>query len=380
VCRGLDVAESHREAMEIVAADYADGGLVDGFGAHGTTRIRDSGQWVGSRRSTSPTRLPRSAPMESTRSQPAVVFVPEGLEAEFLRAAQGRVVLVLASPATGDLLERLAAFDPTTPCEEIAPVRVASAPAVGVRSDDARAVASAELASAVRYNGLGRYEAAFAAATRACEYQDLGQLDGALAELVEAGIRSGHAAEADAACRRLVARDGGHGPAASGVAACCRALLGDGEVAERLYVEALDLLARTDAAAQSARVHLLYGEWLRRAGRRIEARTHLRAAHSTFTVLGMVGFAERARRELAASSETARKRTADTRYTLTPQEAQIARLARAGRTNPEIGAELFISGRTVEWHLRKVFTKLGVTCRRELDGVLPDVEPISLSA
>jgi len=123
-----------------------------------------------------------------------------------------------------------------------------------------------------------------------------------------------------------------------------------------------------------ARAHLLYGEWLRRAGRRVDARNQLGSAYEMFTAMGAAAFAERARRELAATGETVRKRGADTRDELTPQEAQIARMARDGLTNPEIGAQLFLSHRTVEWHMRKILGKLGITSRRELAGSLPERE------
>ncbi len=159
---------------------------------------------------------------------------------------------------------------------------------------------------------------------------------------------------------------------ALGVEARSRALLSEGDTAERLYQDAIEWLDRTRVRAELARSRLLYGEWLRREGRRLDAREQLRAAHELFTTLGAEGFAERARRELLATGETARKRTVETRGALTPQEAQIARLAAHGHTNSEIGAQLFISPRTVEWHLRKIFTKLGVSSRKELSAALPE--------
>jgi DNA-binding CsgD family transcriptional regulator len=153
------------------------------------------------------------------------------------------------------------------------------------------------------------------------------------------------------------------------VEARCRALLTDDEA---IYREAIERLARSRAAVELARSRLVYGEWLRRENRRIDAREVLRAAHESFSRMGAEAFAERARRELLATGETARRLTADTRATLTPQEVQVARLARAGHTNPEIGAQLFISPRTVEYHLRKVFAKLGIRSRRELRAALPE--------
>jgi len=159
---------------------------------------------------------------------------------------------------------------------------------------------------------------------------------------------------------------------AKGTEARSRALVEDGERAEDLHRQAIELLGRCRMAAHLARARLTYGEWLRREGRRVDAREQLRAAHDMFASMGAEGFAERARRELLATGEKVRKRKDDTRDELTPQEEQIARLARHGRTNPEIGAELFISPRTVEWHLRKVFTKLGISSRKGLHDALPD--------
>ena len=147
-----------------------------------------------------------------------------------------------------------------------------------------------------------------------------------------------------------------------------RALAGEDEAG---YRESIERLARTRARLELARSRLLYGEWLRREGRRVDAREQLRVAREAFLVMGADGFAERARHELLATGEKVRKRVDETRDELTPQEAHIARLAREGRTNPEIGAELFLSPRTVEWHLKKVFTKLGISSRRALTDALP---------
>ena len=157
---------------------------------------------------------------------------------------------------------------------------------------------------------------------------------------------------------------------ALGIQARSRALVSEGDDAELLYRDAIERLERTRIAVHLARADLLYGEWLRRENRRSEAREQLRVAHDRFSRIGADGFAERAGRELLATGETVRKRTVETSDELTAQEGQIARLAGAGRTNPEIGAELFLSPRTVEWHLRKVYTKLGITSRRELRGSL----------
>jgi len=157
---------------------------------------------------------------------------------------------------------------------------------------------------------------------------------------------------------------------ALGLEARSRALLNDGPPAEELYHEAIDRLSRCRIAPERARTHLLYGEWLRRAARRVDARQQLRTAHDMLSDFGMDGFAERARRELIATGERPRKRSAETRNDLTPQEAQIAQLAREGHSNPEIGAQLFLSPRTIEWHMRKVFAKLAISSRRELDAAL----------
>jgi DNA-binding CsgD family transcriptional regulator len=230
-----------------------------------------------------------------------------------------------------------------------------------------RVLGLAWYATAVLHNGLGGYEAALAGARRACEYEDLGFFGWSLAELVEAGARSGASDEASAALRQLSERTRAAGSEwALGIQARSRALLSDGPAADTLYREAIDRLGRSRIAVHLARAHLVYGEWLRREQRRVEAREHLRAAHDMFGRFGAEAFAERARRELQATGETVRKRTVDTSDVLTVQEAQVARLAAEGHTNPEIGAQLFISPRTAEYHLHKVFSKLGISSRRQL--------------
>jgi len=156
-----------------------------------------------------------------------------------------------------------------------------------------------------------------------------------------------------------------------GVEARCRALLSAGETAEILYREAIDRLGRTRLRPELARAHLLYGEWLRRENRRADAREQLRIAHEMLAAMGAEAFAGRARRELLAAGETVRQPTAEPASTLTAQEAHIARLAADGQSNAEIGAQMFLSGRTVEWHLRKIFTKLGIGSRRELRKAMP---------
>jgi ATP/maltotriose-dependent transcriptional regulator MalT len=232
--------------------------------------------------------------------------------------------------------------------------------------------------SAARLNGLGLYEDALTAAERAAEAAAehppaLGFSTWVLPELVEAGVRSGRAERAAAALRELTAIARAAGTDwALGLEARARALLREGEAAERLYREAIERLARTTARAALARARLLYGEWLRRERRRTDAREQLRVAQRVLAELDMEEFAERARRELVATGQTARRRAADTVDELTAQEAQIARLAGDGHTNPEIGEQLFISPRTVEWHLRKVFPKLGISSRRQLRRALPE--------
>jgi DNA-binding CsgD family transcriptional regulator len=238
-------------------------------------------------------------------------------------------------------------------------------------------LAISHLESAWLYNGLGRYAEALAAAEVACEYDDLGVLAWALTELIEAAARSGSPERAAAGLERLSQTTGAAGTDwALGIEARSRALVSDDDAAEVHYREAVERLGRTRIRIELARAHLLYGEWLRRAGRRVDAREQLRAAHALFGDMGAEGFAERARRELLATGESVRKRSVDTIDALTAQESQIARLACEGRTNPEIGAELFISPRTVEWHLGKVFGKFGITSRKQLRGALPDVLPV----
>ena len=243
-------------------------------------------------------------------------------------------------------------------------------------------LSAAEWASAVLYNGLGRYHEALVVAERACEQQlELGWATWSLAELIEAAARAGKPERAALALRRLSERTRASGSEWSlGVEARSRALLSGGDAAEHLYAEAVERLGRTRIRAELARAHLLYGEWLRREHRRVDAREHLRTAHEMLVEMGIDAFAERARRELLATGETVRKRTVETRDELTAQEEQIARLASEGRSNPEIGGQLYLSPRTVEWHLRKVFAKLGISSRKELLGTLPNAERMRLVA
>ena len=244
------------------------------------------------------------------------------------------------------------------------------------------AVTYAHWAAAVLYNGLGHYEQAREAARQATEdTPELYVSMWALPELIEAAVRTGHEQLAGDALRQLAeTTQAGGTDFGLGMEARCRALVSEGEAAEDCYREAIDRLAQTQLRPELARAHLLYGEWLRREGRRIDARLQLRTAHEMLAAMGVEAFAERARRELMATGETVRRRTVQTVNELTAQEASIARLARDGRTNPEIGAQLFLSARTVEWHLRKVFTKLGVSSRRELPAALTKIGEGGLSA
>jgi DNA-binding CsgD family transcriptional regulator len=241
-----------------------------------------------------------------------------------------------------------------------------------VRRGEGLWLVAAEWGCAVLFNGLGRYADALAAAERAAEYpHELGLSTWVWPDLIEAAVRSGRPERAAGALPRLseFARASGTDWAV-GVEARCHALLSEGAAAEACYLEAVDRLSRTCIRVAHARAQLLYGEWLRREGRRLDAREQLRDAHRTFMDIGMEAFADRTSRELLATGETARKRSVETVDELTAQETQIARLASERRTNPEIGAQLFLSPRTVEWHLRKVFTKLDISSRRELRGAL----------
>ena len=238
--------------------------------------------------------------------------------------------------------------------------------------------ARAHWAAAVLNLGLGQYQEAVTAASAA--------IDGAvnhwmlmwvLPDLVEAAVRVGDRDLAAAALARLVETTRPSSTSfALGMEARCRAQLADGDQADALFREAIDHLSQTLLRPELARAHLLYGEWLRREGRRVDAREELRTAYEQLDAMGMEAFAERARVELQATGERPRRRTVETQEDLTAQERQIARLARDGLSNPEIGARLFLSPRTIEWHLHNVFAKLGIRSRRELPGTLggPDVD------
>jgi DNA-binding CsgD family transcriptional regulator len=232
-------------------------------------------------------------------------------------------------------------------------------------------------ARSVLYNGLGRHDLAREAASSSFAGDPVGSGPILLPELVEAAARTGDMAKLETALEWLSERTGAISSEwALGIEARARALLGEGEAAERSYRDSIVHLAHARTRVELARSHLLYGEWLRRERRRVDAREQLRTAHEMLATMGVEAFAERARRELVATGARARKRTVETRDELTAQEALIARLARDGLSNPEIGTRLFISPRTVKYHLRKVFIKLGVSSRNELHRVLPS-DPVS---
>ena len=241
----------------------------------------------------------------------------------------------------------------------------------GTVRGEAFAIEVAEWARAVLHNALGEYADAATAAERAYGVDVLGFGGFVLPELIEAAVRNGDRAAAELALARLVERSSTSTTEwARGIEAAARALLSEGPDAEPHYLEAVKRLGRSRVLVLHARTQLTYGEWLRREGRRVDAREQLKAALNAFERMGARGFADRARRELLATGETVRKRTDDTRGDLTPQEAQIARLASDRLTNPEIAAQLYLSPRTVEYHLRKVFQKLGISSRRELANAL----------
>jgi DNA-binding CsgD family transcriptional regulator len=239
------------------------------------------------------------------------------------------------------------------------------------------AVTYAHWAASVLANGLGRYADALAAAQQASQDAPaLYMAMWALPELIEAAARTGNTHIANDALARLTETTrAGETDFGLGMEARSRALVSEGQTAERCYREAIDRLGRTQLRPELARAHLLYGEWLRCQDRRRDARAELRTAYELFTAMGIEAFAGRARHELQATGDTVRKRTVQTASELTAQEAHIARLAADGRTNVEIGAQLYLSIRTVEWHLSKVYAKLGVGSRRELRPALATGDP-----
>jgi DNA-binding CsgD family transcriptional regulator len=250
------------------------------------------------------------------------------------------------------------------------------------RRGEGRRIDAGRYATAVLYNGLGRYELALAATQQALEYpRELATAGWVLPEQVEAASRSGKPEPAARALAQLseITRASGT-DWGLGIESRSRALQTEGETAESLYSDAIERLRRTSVRSELARSHLLYGEWLRRENRRLDAREQLRSAHALFSQFGMEAFAERARVELEATGERSRKRTVETRDALTPQEGQICRLAAEGATNQEIAAQLFISRNTVDYHLRKAFRKLEVKSRHELkQHVLEAGEPTEMA-
>jgi DNA-binding CsgD family transcriptional regulator len=314
-------------------------------------------------------------------------------------AVTHRAALYVNAGAFGAASSLIEEADAITQATEMAPLKYAKFMLAAWRGDEADALAMFEVGrieatargegmglsisdwvTALLFNGLGRYPDARAAAERACADDAVANSAWALAELIEAGIRTGDTDATVAAFDRLSERTRASGTDwALGILARSRALMSEGNVCEAHFREAIERLERTRIRVELARARLLYGEWLRREQRRVDAREQLRAAHEMFTTMGAQGFAERARVELLATGETVRKRTVETRDELTAQETQIARLARDGRTNPEIGAQLYISPRTVEWHLKNVFTKLGIRSRRELHDALPE-EPSAIAS
>jgi DNA-binding CsgD family transcriptional regulator len=257
---------------------------------------------------------------------------------------------------------------------ELIKAAVDSASALGLRL----VVNSFTFASAMLYNGLGRHDLARDAARRAFEGDHVGAGPFVIPELAEAASRTGDVALVKAALEWLSERTRVTPTQwALGIEARVRALLDDGATAEGYYVESIERFGRTRLRAELGRAHLLYGEWLRREHRQRDARVQLRIAHEMLDTMGIGAFAERARRELAATGETARKRTVETSNDLTAQEVQIARLARDGLSNPEIGTRLFISPRTVQYHLRNIFTKLDISSRNQLHRVIPS-DPTTL--
>ncbi|MBO3744777.1 AAA family ATPase [Streptosporangiaceae bacterium NEAU-GS5] len=322
--------------------------------------------------------------IQLARQAGALAVLPEALSAhitlhlfkgELRRAASVVQELAAVTEATGDRLPpygalALAAYQgrQAAAAELVDVVGDAAA-----RRGEGTGLTRVQHCVAVLHNGLGHYEDAFAAAEDgAAGPHEPAFAAWSLAELVEAAARSGRDERAADAFERLAVTTDAAGTAwARGVESRSRALISPDSAAERHYRAAIKQLGRASVRLELARAHLLYGEWLRRANRRFDARTRLQAAYDMFAEMGAEGFAERARREVLATGGTVRKRSVDADEELTAQEAQIAQLARDGLSNPEIGGQLFISARTVEWHLRKVFTKLGITSRRQLRAALP---------
>ena len=305
-----------------------------------------------------------------------------------------RAALHIHEGAFGSAAALIEEIDAITVATDMAPVKYGAMMLVAWRGSEAEALGLIEemmvgvsergegmalgihgWVEALLYNAHGRYAEALAAAQRGCEHDDVGLFAWSLVELIEAGARCGATDASSAALDRLTARTQASGTEwALGIEACSRALLADKGEAEPLYRQAVERLERSRGVIHATRARLLYGEWLRRENRRVDAREELRVAYERFSRIGAKAFAERARGELLATGESVRKRGVDARDDLTPQEKQIAWLAREGLSNPDIGARLFLSPRTVEFHLRKVYAKLEIRSRHELAGVLPSAE------
>ncbi|MFG1621911.1 AAA family ATPase [Kribbella sp. NPDC049227] len=295
---------------------------------------------------------------------------------------------------SGDLRAASALVDEVETATELAQLRMTPYGAIGLAAFEGRdehasrllasarrdaasrgegiGVSLTDWANALLCNSHGRYAAALASARESAAHpEETVVRSWSLVELVEAAVRTGDSASAASAAEQLMEAARGTGTDwALGIVARSQAQLHDGPRCEELYREAVDRLERTNLRVEPARARLLFGEWLRRAGRRLEARDQLRAAYDEFTAMGMEGFAGRTRRELSATGETVHRHVAEARQQLTAQELHIARLAVDGLTNAEIAAELFLSPRTVEWHIRKIFTKLRITARRQLADAL----------
>jgi len=332
--------------------------------------------------------------IEHARQDGALAVLPAALLMGMpIRLLAGELTTAVAMAAEAEAVGRVTA-NPAGPygCMVLTAWRGQEAEAAQVTEAATRAMVTrgegqwlttAHWVTAVLSNGLGRYGEAMAAAEQgSSQYPDEpGLAASSMAELIEAAARSGRPERAADAMRHLSEATTIAGSDwALGIRARSRALLSDGEPAEGLYREAIDRLGRTRVRVELARVHLIFGEWLRRQNRRVDARDQLRTAYEMLTAMGIDGFAERARRELQATGETVRRRTAGTASQLTGQEARVARLASEGQTNPEIGAQLFLSPRTVEYHLHKIFRKLGIGSRRELRRALPDLEQAAMAA
>ena len=300
----------------------------------------------------------------------AQVFVGEFAEAASMVAQADSVTEVTGSSIVPDGALALAVFRGR---ETQAAYLIQTATDDAGRRGEGRALSFIQWAAAVLYNSLGRYEEALTAAQQASEDSPAMHFASwALVELIEAAVRSGVPGRAAGALQRLsVAARACGTDWALGAETRSRAILSDGAAAEHLYREAIDRFGRARLPVDLARARLVYGEWLRRQRRRRDARDQLGSAYQIFDSIGAAAFAERARIELRVAGGHARQHTIETPDTLTAQEALIARLAGEGTSNSEIAAQLFISPATVAYHLRKVFTKLGISSRSQLAPALP---------